>query len=150
LPVFAKRIAWISGVRILMRIAILRFIFQKRKKLSSNCYFYMGFEYISEIEMEDRGHDSPGIYFFISILSKRVKNAELIRAKLIKLSSQFKKSIWIPMHPMKLFIIRFFFQICQSWPGRNDKICFQVPARDGKEWNHKDNQVLFITKVIKY
>lgn len=64
---------------------------KKGNRISSVCSFFMGFEYISQIEMEDRGHDSPGVYFFISILCPRIKNADIIRNKLVKPSPQFKK-----------------------------------------------------------
>lgn len=65
---------------------------KKGKRLSSDCYFFMGFEYISQLEMEDRDRELPGIYFFISILCPRNQNAEIIRAKLAKPSAQFKKN----------------------------------------------------------
>lgn len=65
---------------------------KKGKRLSSDCYFFMGFEYISHLEMEDRGRELPGVYFFISVLCPRVKNAEIIRVKLTKPSAQFRKN----------------------------------------------------------
>lgn len=62
----------------------------KGQKLSGDCYFFMGFTYVDNTEINEVGVNTAGIYFVIDVICNRVKIADNIISK-IKINPAFKR-----------------------------------------------------------